>query len=68
MRLDREWARELLRRNPEFLSDGEPLLAAAWRGGVDVATLLLELGFGVDVVDKTDQRCIMRSQVAPSNC
>jgi uncharacterized protein len=56
MRLDREWAPELPRRNPEFLSDGEPLLAAAWRGRVDVATLLLELGFGVDVVDKTDQR------------
>jgi ankyrin repeat protein len=44
MSLDREAARAIATRQPEYLHDPEPMLTAARRGRADVVALLLELG------------------------
>jgi hypothetical protein len=56
--LDRDGARDLAARHPEFLTDAEPMLKAARMGRADIVALLLELGVDVDVMDRTDLRAI----------
>jgi hypothetical protein len=66
MRLDREAARALLQRHPEFLGDSEPMLTAARRGRPDIVALLLELGINVDVADETEQRALHNAVMSGS--
>jgi uncharacterized protein len=56
MRVDRETARGLIAKHPEYLKDPEPMLTAARSGRSDVVALLLGLGMDVDIADETEQR------------
>ena len=49
MQLDRETARALAERNPEYLQDAWLMLTAAESGRETVVALLLELGMNVDI-------------------
>ena len=66
MRLDREAARMLLQRHPEFLAGPEPMLTAARGGRADVVALLLQLGVDVDVADETEQRALQNAVMSGS--
>jgi ankyrin repeat protein len=56
MRLDRETANKLAQENPQFLRDPEPLLHAAQRDLLEVATFLLDLGVSPDVANQENYR------------
>jgi ankyrin repeat protein len=56
MRLDRDTARTLARKHPEYLTNAAPLLHAATLGRLDIATLLLDLGMSPDVADENNFR------------
>ena len=51
MQLDRERARALAERNPEYLQDAWLMLTAAEANRSNVAALLLELGMNVDIAN-----------------
>ena len=53
LRLDRDTARRLLAGNPDWLTSPEAMFVAARRDRSDVLALLLDLGFTVDVADRT---------------
>jgi ankyrin repeat protein len=56
MQLDRERARALAERNPEYLQDAWLMLTAAEANRSNVAALLLELGMNVDIADSGQLR------------
>jgi ankyrin repeat protein len=56
LQLDREAAEALVRRDPRYLKNAEPMRLAARRGRVDVVAFLLELGMDVDVTDASEIR------------
>lgn len=56
MQLDRERARALAERNPEYLQDAWLMLTAAEANRSNVAALLLELGMNVDIANSGQLR------------
>jgi len=56
VRLDRDTASALAQAHPEYLTNAAPLLHAAARDRVDIATMLLDLGMSPDVADATNFR------------
>jgi ankyrin repeat protein len=52
-RLDRERARALVAKHPEYLHDAAPLFASAERDRADVTALLLDLGMSPDLENPT---------------
>lgn len=58
LRLDRDQARRLLERHPEYLRSPDPMFAAAQRDRADVLDLLLHLGFPLEAQDRTGKRAL----------
>jgi ankyrin repeat protein len=56
LRLDREAAETLVRRDRSCLNDADPMRLAARRGRADIVALLLELGMDVDIADENGMR------------
>jgi len=56
LRLDRDGAATMAREHPEYLLNATPLIQAAGRDLLEVATLLLDLGMSPDVSDPTNFR------------
>jgi uncharacterized protein len=57
-RLDRDDARRLLAAHPEYRQSPQALFEAAKRDRPDVLALLLDLGFAVDLHDRTGKRAL----------
>ncbi len=57
-RLDRDEARRLLAVHPEYRQSPHAMFEAAKRDRPDVLALLLDLGFGVDIQDRTGKRAL----------
>jgi len=56
MQLDRDEAQRLLRAHPEYLNSPMAMFHAARRDRTDVLALLIDLGFSVDIQDRTGTR------------
>jgi ankyrin repeat protein len=55
-RLDREEARAILEKRPEYLRSPAVMFAAARQDRVDVVTFLLDLGMSIEIEDERKQR------------
>jgi ankyrin repeat protein len=56
--LDRDAAQQQLRAHPEYLMSPDVMLEAARRDRPDVLALLLDLGFSLEVADRTGKRAL----------
>ena len=57
-RLDRDRARSILREHPEYLESPAAMFEAARRDRPDVLALLMDLGFALEIQDKTGKRAL----------
>jgi len=63
MRLDRNAAQQLLHAHPEYLHSPAVMFHAAKRNRPDVLALLVDLGFSVDVQDRSGRRPLHEAAV-----
>ena len=64
-RFDRDGARRLLLEHPEYLESPAAMFQAARRNRPDVLTLLLDIGFSLEIQDRTGKRAL--HEAAASN-
>lgn len=64
LRLDRDRAAALLRAHPEYLESPRPMFEAAKRDLPHVLALLLDLGFPLEIADKTGKRALHEAAAA----
>jgi ankyrin repeat protein len=57
-RLDRDGAAALLNAHPEYLQSADAMFEAAKRDRADVLALLLDLGFPLEIQDRTGKRAL----------